>query len=143
MNALELTVVIMRFHFHTISAYVLMDYICPVTHRSERKGEKEGGGGAGWERGEGDVAGDGMTVVITRFPFPDHQCLCPHGRHLPCDSQVREEDGERRVGGGEGGKEGWNRWFTLDHGYQSFFTSRSSVPVFSWTTSSLSLTGKG
>ena len=41
------------------------------------------------------------------LPFPDHQCLRPHGLHLPCDSQVRREGGERRGGrvqdGGDGG----------------------------------------
>ena len=59
MNALELTVFIMRFPFHTISAYVLMDYISPVTHRSGRKGEKEGGMQNG-DDGEGGEVWRGM-----------------------------------------------------------------------------------
>ena len=61
-STLDLTMAVMLlangifFHFQTISAYVLMDYISPVTHRSGRKGEKEGGGGGGGGGG-GEGAG--------------------------------------------------------------------------------------
>ena len=68
-----------------------------------------------------------LTVFSMRFPFPDHQCLRPHGLHLPCDSQVRREGGERRGGrvqdggDGEGGwRGGWNECFRVDCVYHAF-----------------------